>query len=173
MKWAGHTYHTILEYCGWATALGIGTTALLVTFDIIMRNTPFGAQIWVIEVVEYMLFFTTFLGAPWVLHRSAHVRVDIVLLVLPPRGRRYLEILTDLIGFALSLILFYAGYRAAAEAFIRDAFIYKNLVVAEWPLLAVIPFASLLLAVEFILRLRRSARGEDIEVGADAIREGF
>ena len=54
-------YHWLMHACGIGAALTIGVMALLVTFDVIARNTGLGSFPWVVEVSEYSLPLATFL----------------------------------------------------------------------------------------------------------------
>ena len=74
-----------------------------------LRKATSRAFPWLIDAIEYGLFTGTFLAAPWVLREGAHVRVDIVVTTLPPRGAALLETLADLIGLAVCLILLWYG----------------------------------------------------------------
>ena len=40
---------------------------------------------WANEVTEYALYLITLLTAPWLLRRGQHVRIDMVLVMVPPR----------------------------------------------------------------------------------------
>jgi hypothetical protein len=60
----------------------------------------------------------------------------------------------------------------AADSFSRGDMLYKELVIAEWWLLAFIPAGSLLLAIEFLRRLWRAWRAPD-KIGRDTVTEGF
>ena len=124
-----------------------------VSADVILRNLNWGNLPWVVEVSEFILFLATFLAAPWVMHLDAHTRVDVAIQLLPPKGRQVVGVAGDVLVLAVCLFLLIYGIRTDWEAFRLHGMIYKQLVVPEWWLLAVIPFSGLLLTVEFILRL--------------------
>ena len=144
-----------LSALGAVAGLLIASIAVLVSLEVVMRNVGLGTLPWLIELVEYALYVSTFLAAPWVLSLGGHVRVDILVAALPRRAAIGLEILIDLVGAAISLALLRYGLAATLDAHRIGSLIIKTLIVPEWWLLAVIPFASLLLALEF---LRRAAR---------------
>ena len=66
-------------------------------------------------------------------------------------------------------MLLYFGAVAAIDAHRIGALIFKELIVPEWWLLAVMPFSAALLTVEFSLRLGR----RDTPADAPAIDAGF
>ena len=152
-------YDRFLALCGLMAGLGFAVLALMISVDIVLRNLGILNFPWLLEVSEYVVYIATFLAAPWVLHQSAHVRVD-VLLNLVPRGVAIaMEIVADLIGLATSLVFAYYSFRATSASFGSDHLIFKELVILEWPLLAAMPLSGLLLAIEFVRRLRRALHG--------------
>ena len=166
-------YARLLEACGLAAGLALGVLALLITLDVVARNLGLGHLGWLLETSEYVLYVATFAAAPWVLRLGAHVRVDVVLNLAPAQAARVLELAADLTGAAASLVLLYYSARAALEAYRLDLMIFKELVIPEWWLLAVIPASALLLAVEFALRLRRALAGQAAAAGERGVADGF
>ncbi len=152
-------YDRFLGFCGLIAGISIAAVAVMVTLDVVLRNLGIGNFPWLIEVVEYELYVATFLATPWVLHQGAHVRVDLLPTLLPPPVARALEVLTDVIGTAISSVLFYYGLAAATDAFDLGSMIFKELVVAEWWLLSILPLSAAMLTVEFLRRLYRVFRG--------------
>ena len=148
-----HVYSALLHLCGTIAGLILATIAALVSVDVVIRNFGLGNMPWLLEVAEYALYVATFLAAPWVLHQGAHVRVDLLLTSLPAAAARRLEQVVDVIGLGVSAVFFYYGLKATLDAFATGAMIYKELIVPEWWLLAVLPSATFLMSVEFLRRL--------------------
>lgn len=148
----------MLEACGLAAGIIIAALALLISVDVGARNLGLFNFPWLLEVSEYCLYVATFLAAPWVLHLGAHVRVDVLLEILPRAVAHRLAIVADCVGGVVALVLGYYGWRATADAFRLGSHVAKELVVAEWCLLAVIPVCAGLLAVEFGRRIGRALR---------------
>src|SRR5215469_3872085 len=86
-------------------ALILLTMTLLVAADIILRNIARVGFPWANEVSEYALYLMTLCTAPWLLRRGQHVRIDIVLTLVPPRVAWLMEGAVDILGFAVSLVL--------------------------------------------------------------------
>ncbi len=166
-------YRVVLELCGRLTGLSIGIIAVLVSVDVLIRNLGFAPLSWLLESVEYTLYATTFLAAPWVLSKGAHVRVDLIIVLLPPKFRYGLELLVDGLGATISLILFYYSLGEAIDSYAHDRLIYKTLTVTEWWFLAIIPFSSALLAIGFVLRILRTVSHGIGAVEGTRIPDGF
>jgi TRAP-type transport system small permease protein len=142
-------------------ALILLAMVVTVTADIVLRNTVRGGGIsWANEVSEYSLYLMTLLTAPWLLRRGQHVRLDIILTLVPARVAWLMEAVGDLLGFAVSVVLIRYGFAMTYDSWRLGAITIKNLVFPEWWLLAPLPVVFALLAVEFIFRFDRLLRGE-------------
>jgi TRAP-type transport system small permease protein len=132
----------------------------LVSADILLRDV-FGSGIaWADEVCEYALYVITVLTAPWLLHRGQHVRIDIVLSLVPPSIAWLMEALGDLMGFAVCLALVRHGLGMAYDSWTTGSTTIKNLIFPEWWLLSLLPTCFLFLAIEFAFRFHRLVTGE-------------
>src|SRR2546423_11617016 len=127
----------------------------LVTADIILRNTLGFGFAWSSEVTEYALYLITLLTAPRLLRRGQHVRIDMMLVILPPRLAWMCEAAADVIGLAASLVLVWYGTVMTVQRARLGSITIKSLVFPEWWLLAPLPICFALLALEFILRFYR------------------
>ena len=67
-----------------AAALILLAMVVIVTADIVLRNLDAQRHfVWANEVSEYSLYLITLLTAPWLLRRGQHVRLDIILTLVP------------------------------------------------------------------------------------------
>ena len=133
---------------------------LLIGADVFTRNTCLGSVSWSNEVSENILYLLTLLSAPWLLRRGQHIRVDILLRAVPARIGWYMEWVGDLIGFACSLYFVWYGLRVLGASYSAGAVSIKTLVTPEWWLLAPLPVAFLLVAIEFVFRMQRLSKSE-------------
>ena len=106
--------------------------------------------------MEYALYFGIFLAAPWVLQHGAHVRVDVLLTVLPRPAAARLEQGIDIAGAVLSAALCYYGIEATILHYVEGYLPDKLLVIDNWYLLAAFAAAFAMLTIEFLLRARRA-----------------
>jgi TRAP-type C4-dicarboxylate transport system permease small subunit len=127
----------------------------VVTGDIVLRNVLRGGIAWSNEVSEYALYFITLLTAPWLLRKGQHVRVDLVLTLVPARLARAMEVVADIAGLVVCAVLVRTGLLMAHDSWRLGAITIKNLVFPEWWLLAPLPVAFALLAIEFAFRFHR------------------
>ena len=141
-------------------ALMLLAMVIVVTADILLRNLAGSAFVWANEVSEYALYLMTLLTAPWLLRRGRHVRLDLFLTMLPARAAWLLEAIGDLLGFAVCIVLVRYGAAMTIDSWRLGAITIKNLVFPEWWLLAPLPAAFVLLAIEFVFRFDRLLRSE-------------
>jgi TRAP-type C4-dicarboxylate transport system permease small subunit len=149
----------LFDALAFLAALILLAMVAVVTADIVLRNVGGSGLAWANEVSEYALYLMTLLTAPWLLRRGQHVRLDVVLALLPPRSAWLIEAFGDLLGFAVSLVLVRYGLAMAIDSARIGAITIKNLVFPEWWLLAPLPITFALLAIEFVFRFDRLLHG--------------
>lgn len=137
---------------------------LMICGDVLLRNTSIVPGLrniaWSNEVSEGALYLVTMLTAPWLLRQGRHIRVDVLLRIVPRKLGWYCEWASDFFAFACCLVMTFYGWRAAAASWKAGAMSVKTLVMPEWWLLATLPVAFLLLAIEMLFRMRRLHLGE-------------
>ncbi|MBX9841141.1 MAG: TRAP transporter small permease [Xanthobacteraceae bacterium] len=139
-------------------ALTLLAMVIMVSADIILRNVTRTGFPWANEVSEYALYLTTLLTAPWLLRRGQHVRIDLVLTLMPVRIAWLMEALADVLGFAVCLIMMRYGLKMTIDSASLGSITIKNLVFPEWWLLWPLPVCFALLAAEFVFRFARLMR---------------
>jgi len=142
---------------------------VLVCADVAARYTKLFPIPWAFEVAQYMLYATTFLGAPWVLRERGHISVDIAVDLLPARARAGLERITNVLGTAVCVVLLYLFVRLAIRSWSQGTMVYETLIFPEWILFTVAPVAFLLLVALFVRALARRPDASRREIGTDGI----
>ena len=160
MERLSQAYGRLLDGLMLVACLLLLAMALLIGADVVGRNAGLGGIAWSGEVSEDILYLMTLFAAPWLLRQGQHIRVDILLRALPLRLGWLLEWVGDLLGLACSLYFIWYGWKVLSASHQAGAITIKTLVTPEWWLLAPLPLAFLLLAVEFIFRMHRLSRAE-------------
>jgi TRAP-type C4-dicarboxylate transport system permease small subunit len=132
---------------------------LFMSADVLLRNVKLipglnGLE-WANQISESLLFVITMLSAPWILRRGQHIRVDIMLRILPKKAAWYCEWLADLIVLACCLFMAVYSWRALASSYSSGSLSIKTLVTPEWWSLAPLPIAFALLSIEMLFRMQR------------------
>jgi TRAP-type transport system small permease protein len=156
------TFGRIFDAFAATGALVLLAMVALVTADILLRNVLRTGIDWSNEVSEYALYVITLLTAPWLLRQGQHVRIDIVLTLVPSPAAWAMEALSDTIGFAVCVVLIRYGITMSYESWLTGSTTIKNLIFPEWWLLSLLPICFLLLAAEFVFRFYRLMTGERV-----------
>ena len=137
---------------------------LVICVDVFLRNVRivpgmFGVS-WANEVTEYALYLITMLTAPWLLRQGQHIRIDVLLRAIPARLAWVFEWTADLIALSCCATIAFYGFKAVLSSHAIGGTVVKVLSVPEWWLLAPLPVAFVLLAVEVLFRMQRLYAGE-------------
>ena len=149
-------------------AISIGLIAVLIPLNLLLIKSQIGGIWWLYESVEYTLYVGVFLAAPWVLQAGSHVRVDILISVLPQDISHRLEQFVDAAAAILCAVLCIYGIRAALSEFEDGTLPDKDLRIANWYMLAIFAISFLLLSIEFLFRLRRASDVDEADDAADS-----
>ena len=142
-----------------ACVLLLGMT-LLIGADVLLRNVGAGGIPASNELSEYGLYLSTILAAPGLLRRGQHIRVDILLQMMQPRLAWYFEWIGDIVGILCCFLFVWYGARVTLASYAAGAVSIKTLVLPEWWIMAPMPACFLMLAIEFIFRMRSLALAE-------------
>lgn len=152
----------LIDGFGLASGLIIAFMAVSISAEVIVRSAGGAAFGWTLELCEYGLLVVSFLGAPWVLRHSDHIRVDVVLRSVSAAPRHVMFTVANAIAAATCAVVAYHAAIAALDAYRQGAMLYKDLVIPQWWILSILPVGLALMAIEFLSRTLRRLAGEDI-----------
>jgi TRAP-type transport system small permease protein len=155
-----HWYSRLLEALTLLACLLLLTMTLLIGADVLLRNVGLGGIAPSNELSEDIIYLMTLFAAPGLLRQGQHIRIDIVLRVLPLEVGWLLEWVSDILGLICCLYFVWYGTRVAAASFASGALSIKTLIIPEWWLLVPMPIAFVLLSIEFVFRMHRLALAE-------------
>ncbi len=155
----GRAYRVI----GNAVGISIGLFALGIALDLLLRSTGLGNLPGLQEIIGYSLFIGVFLAAPWVMRLNAHIRVDVLISVLPHWLARLVDRVLDLFGLLICLALVRYGIKNWQQAYEFGSTQFNYFEVSEWWLLTAFVVCFVLLAIEFLSRLLRGGPPTDSE----------
>jgi TRAP-type C4-dicarboxylate transport system permease small subunit len=152
-------YDRLLSALALAGCAVLFAMMLVICLDVLLRNVrviPGWLGIaWANEATEYALYLITMLVAPWLLRQGQHIRIDVLLRIMPPRLAWYCEWLSDLVALGCCLLMAYAAHQVTAQAMARGFTVVKTLAFPEWWLLAPLQACFVLLAIEIVFRMAR------------------
>jgi TRAP-type C4-dicarboxylate transport system permease small subunit len=156
----------IIEFLAYLAGIILLMITFAVTGSALVRYLGFRAPIWTLQYTEYGLLWFTFLGAAWLLREEGHIRIDTVISRLYAKIRRKVEIIDDILGFIVSIIIFWFGSLHTIDLYQRGIMEVKGVIVPKFPFFLIIPLGGLALSLQFVrnfLKKIRSkpGRGED------------
>jgi TRAP-type C4-dicarboxylate transport system permease small subunit len=157
-------YGKLLEGLAWLACVMVFAMVIIICLDVLLRNVALIPSMrgldWSNDLTEAMLFLITMSAAPWILRQGQHIRVDIVLRVIPKRTAWYCEWFADAMGLFCCLAMVWYGTKMTFASYTSGAMTIKTMVTPEWWLLAPLPFTFALLSIEMGFRMRRLLHGE-------------
>ena len=162
--WYEHLLNTLM----FLACLLLLVMTFMIGADVASRNVGAGGVAVSNEFSEDILYLMTLLAAPWLLRQGQHIRVDIILRVLPVRVAWLLEWVGDIVGLLCCFYFVWYGFQITVASYTAGSINIKTLITPEWWTLAPLPIGFTLLGLEFIFRMHRLSTAE-IGLRDDAI----
>jgi TRAP-type C4-dicarboxylate transport system permease small subunit len=151
-------YGRLLEGMVLAACLLLLGITVLIGLDVLLRNIGLGGIPPSNELSEDALYLITILAAPGLLRRGQHIRVDILLRIIPPKVAWLLEWVGDVVGIVCCAFFAWYGLRVTLASYASGSISIKTLIMPEWWIFAPMPACFLMIGLEFIFRMRLLAR---------------
>jgi len=152
----------------WAAIAILVFVSLAVCVDVGLRYAFNRPLYWVTETAEYALVYITFLGAAWAIPRRGHVNVDVFVVMMPHWAQTACAVMSNLVGFGISLALVVFGSTMTYGAFMRGLFKPTLLAVPTWIVIIIIPIGGAILLLRFFVEVLKSAQGGNAPAPATA-----
>lgn len=152
-------YGRVLNACGIVSAFVILAMTGLIVVDVALRNLTGLVIRGSVELTEYGLFLTAMMATPWLLRQGRHIRIDVLLVRLPPRAGWIAELFCDVAGLSLSVLLALFSIVSTIRSAKAGTLIVKDFIIPEWWVQWPLGLMLVLLSIEFVFRLHRLATG--------------
>lgn len=150
---ANTIFDRVLDFGIRAAAVLVFLSWCVVCLEVVMRHFLDQPQVWVVEVVEYMILYSLFLGTAWLLREEEHVKVDFVLDRLKPEIQALLTAITSILGAVGCLVLVWYGAGSTLYNYKEGLCTFTVMELPLWPFLMIIPVGSFLLFIQFVRRI--------------------
>lgn len=148
-------YRWLMAGCGAVAAVLFAMIGVLVAADVLLRNLGGKGIPASAELAEYCLMSATFLAAPWLLHQNAHIRIDLIVNVLPRQVAWVLALACDVVAGLVCAVLAWQAVVVAWDAAEQQSMVFKMLMFPEWWLGIPLLVSAVLLSGEFARRAWR------------------
>ena len=129
----------------------IAAALWLVFANVVLRylfNAPF---IWADQFTSYLLFYMTFLAAPWVLAVRAHVSIEIVRSMVRPRRQKWMDALGGVVTAVYFALFTWLGIGELVRVVQRHAQFADAVEFPQWVIYAALPVGTLLLTLQALV----------------------
>ena len=141
----------------------------IVCADVIMRyvfNRPIA---WAVEGTEYGLVLIAFLAAGWLLREKGHTNIDIIVVYFGASTQRHLNIVTNILGAIICLIIAFYSAQATWDQFQRGVLLAKAVEIPKAYLFFVIPLGTFLLSMQFLRNAYELLRNKSSDLKNHAV----
>jgi C4-dicarboxylate transporter DctQ subunit len=127
---------------------------LLLFCGVVLRYFFNYAFEWSDELIRYVIIWSTFVGAGLCAKKGMHVKMDILLRIMPVGFLRYWNIFLTLVALLFSLFCMWQGYRMVilTQAFGRTGVSFP---LPMWIAYLAVPFGYTLMFIHFLISLFR------------------
>ncbi|MEM9441847.1 MAG: TRAP transporter small permease [Pseudomonadota bacterium] len=103
----------LLIVCKWLITAIVAVLAVILIAAVFYRYALNNAIAWSEEGSKYLMVWLTFLGAPIALRHAAHINIDLLVKLFPPRGRQAFYLGINLVIIATMSIMLWKGWAFA------------------------------------------------------------
>ena len=100
----------------------LGFQVLSIGLDVLLRNLFDTPLSWVIYLNEWTLLYIAFLGAAWLQRDRGHVRIDSIVVRMPPRVRAIMNLVSITLALGVSLLLVWFGTAVTLEKYLNGIY---------------------------------------------------
>jgi TRAP-type C4-dicarboxylate transport system permease small subunit len=133
----------------WLAGLLIAAMMVVITADVVVRNLGYQSFPHFFALTEYALLIVPCLGAPWLVREKGHIYVEILLMQLAPRPRRWLMSGIGIACVVVCLIVAWYGFGVTLQDFRQAERDMRSFDAPRWMIVAWIPLSFLMMAIEF------------------------
>jgi len=133
----------------WVAAFLIAAMMGIITLDVVLRNLGFQSSAHFFTFTEYALLIVPCLGAPWLVRERGHIYVEILLMHLKPRARRWLMHFIGVACIAVCLVIAWYGFGVTIADFVGRERDVRSFDMPRWMVVGWIPLSFLMMAIEF------------------------
>jgi len=147
----------VSEFAGRFASYLILVLVVVVCYDVLMRYLFNSPTVWAFDAALHLYSVAFLVGGCWVLKMKAHIKVDVLYNLFPPRMRATINLIFYLfLFFPLCYFLLRHGAVYAYTSF-KMAEVSRTSPLHEpiWPLKTFIPIAFLLLSLQGIVEFVR------------------
>jgi TRAP-type C4-dicarboxylate transport system permease small subunit len=131
---------------------------LLTTVSVVLRYFFRAPIFWSVEICQYLLLWSFFLGVGYTTAVGGHVRVDMLLNRLSAKNRKFLDIVTLSMSIVFGAVITWQTWRLLMRAYSFDWHSETLLAVYLVPIYAIMPVGCGLLTLQLFINLYKLSK---------------
>lgn len=156
--------NALAALAAWAFVL-IG---LMLGYEVVARYFFNAPTIWAEEMSRMLLVWASFGAVASLLRNDQHIRVTVVTDLLGPAGQRVARIVSLVFVLAIAVFIAWYGAPIAWDSFTRGRSTGTMMNLPSWWSQAAVPVSFALLALQALVEIVRTARGDAAPTHQDA-----
>jgi C4-dicarboxylate transporter DctQ subunit len=145
----------------------------LVTFAQVVARYVFNYSfVWALELTTFLFGGLIFLGMSYGVKKGAHIGVDALVKVLPPKAARVFAILATLLCLVFSVIVFIGGWQYVSKMY-QIGILAQDIPIGQWIPRVVIPVGCAFLFLRFGHILLQLLQGKDVSLLGDEAQDAL
>ncbi len=110
------------------------------------------------EYTGYLLLVVSFVGAAYALKAGSHVRVDLVVRLLPKKAHAWIQVTTDVISLGCMGLLLVYTWQMAYSNLVRGVIAMTPMETPMGPIQMLLPLGALLFILQLLIDFAKSLR---------------
>lgn len=132
----------------WIIAALLALMTLITFTQVVMRYVCNSGFTWALELTTIVFSFMIFIGISYGVRKGAHIGVDALVKIMPPKLRRASSIVTVLLCIVYSCMVLYGSYEYVSKMRIVGIEL-EDMPIPMWMACAILPFGYALLLFRF------------------------
>ncbi len=133
-----------------ACILFLGTMVMALSLQVFMRFVLSSSLAWTEELSRYSFIWSVYMGGVLAVKHGQHVRISAQFLILPPKVRVVVRVLTDLLWMAANFFIAYQSTLVLGDAFAFPE-VSPTLGIVKGYVEALLPVCFLLMNVRLVI----------------------
>ena len=149
----------------WLLLIFYSTIVVTIAMEVIRRFTLSYSSIWGEEIARYAFIYLAWVGASAAVRERAHIRIDVLLHYLPPRGKAVIYLFGDFATLILAVIAVYWSLETVQTS-LKFGSVTHGLRISQAWFLAAVPLGFSMMLFRLVQSIRRDLI--DLRHGRDA-----
>ena len=143
-------YRHLLEALAVVAGAMLAAMAFAIVLDVVVRNLGLQPPNFTVSFTEYVLLYTTMLGAPYMVRRKGHILVEALIESVGPALHAVMARFVYLVCTLLSAALTYYGAKLLLQGIASNDMEYRSFDMPRWILDVTLPLGFGFSTIEFL-----------------------